>query len=323
MRMVQVSQFGDPSVLVGGSAPDLVPGPGQVVIDVVAADTLFLDVLIRRGLGGGPWRVSPPYVPGAGVAGRVLHVGEGVDASWVGRRVVAKSGTGGPRPEVETIAQAAARTAPIGGYASQAVVGAWTPIPESRDFLEAAALVNDGLTAMLLMDAVSIQPGERVLVMPAGGGLGCLLVQLAHAAGAHVTAAARGRRKLDLARSLGADVAVDYTSADWTRQVGPVDLVMDGVGGELGRQSVELAGRFMAFGVPGGGFTLVEPGGAVPSMSILDLTWTSADERRLPELALASAVRPVIGQTFPLERAAEAHAAIESRDVVGKTLLTL
>ncbi|GAB3880596.1 zinc-binding dehydrogenase [Kibdelosporangium lantanae] len=315
MRMVKVSRFGDPSVLVPTSGPDLEPGPGQVVIDVVAADTLFLDVVIRQGLRGGPWRVSPPYVPGAGVAGRVLRVGPGVGEEWLGRRVMAKSGTGGPRPEVETIAQAAARTTPVGGYASQAVAGAWTEIPAGRDFLEAAALVNDGLTAMLLMEAVSVRAGERVLVMPAGGGLGCLLVQLAHAAGAEVVAAARGRRKLDLASSLGASRVVDYTSDSWTRSVGRVDLAFDGVGGTLGRQGVSLARRFMAFGVPGGGFTT---GG----MSILDLTWTVADEARLPALALASAVSPVIGQTFPLADAPAAHAAIESRGVVGKTLLT-
>lgn len=88
MRVVQVTRFGDPEVLVLSEAPDPVAGPGQVVIDVSVADVLFIDTQIRSGWGAEYFAVKSPYVPGAGVAGEVISVGEGVDSSWVGRRVV-------------------------------------------------------------------------------------------------------------------------------------------------------------------------------------------------------------------------------------------
>jgi NADPH2:quinone reductase len=301
-------------------------------------DTLFLDVVIRRGGTEGPWSVRPPYTPGAGMAGVVCAVGPGVDAGWLGRRVAAKSNAGGPRPEVETIAAAAVRTTPTGGYAERALarVAALSPVPDELSLPEAAALVNDGLTAMLLMRAAQVQPAERVLVTPAGGGLGCLLIQLAHAAGAVVVAAAGGRRKLEQARELGADVVVDYTRPGWativTEETGGVDVVLDGVGGAIGRASFTAAargGRFLAFGVPGGGFAAIRPDEArareVAVTSLLGLEWTAADESRLPAQAMAraaaGALRPVVGQTFPLADATEAHRAIEERRAIGKTLL--
>lgn len=112
------------------------------------------------------------------------------------------------------------------------------------------------------------------------------------------------------------------------------DVVLDGVGGQIGRASFGVTapgGRFLAFGVPGGGFTVIEQHEAqqheVTVSSILELEWTPEDERRLPALALSEAadgrMTPVIGQTFPLQNAADAHTAIESRNVLGKTLLLI
>jgi NADPH2:quinone reductase len=187
---------------------------------------------------------------------------------------------------------------------------------------------------VLLTEAIGIRSGERVLITPAGGGLGCLLVQLAHAAGAEVVAAARGPRKLALARELGAHETVDYSDSDWPLLVRGVDVALDGVGGAIGRACFDLTvpgGRFLAFGVPGGGFTMIDPAEArargVRYWSLLELEWRAADERGLAERALAMAaegrIRPVIGNTVPLTQAAAAHAAIESRSVTGKTLLTV
>jgi NADPH2:quinone reductase len=94
MRVIQVTQFGGPEVLTPGEAPDPVAGPGEAVIAVSAADVLFLDTQIRSGSAGGYFAVKPPYVPGSGVAGRVVSGGPGVDPGWTGRRVVTR--TGGP-----------------------------------------------------------------------------------------------------------------------------------------------------------------------------------------------------------------------------------
>lgn len=321
MRVIQVSKFGGPEELVAGDAPDPIAGPGQVVIDVVIADTLFVETQIRTGWGGDFFNVKPPYVPGFGVAGVVRSVGEGVDAAWIGRRIVG-------RPSRD------------GGYAEQAVVPAdgLIPVPEELELREAAALLSDGPTALGLFDRAGIQPGQWVLVMAAGGGLGILLTQLARAAGARVIAAARGARKLALARDLGADVVVDYYEAGWTDRVREatdglgVDVVFDGAGGQTGRAALDIVargGQFSAHGAPSGGFTAIDAEEAarrgVIVRGIEQVQFASDDLKRLVARALAEAaagrIRPIIGQTFPLERAADAHAAIESRDVVGKTLL--
>jgi NADPH2:quinone reductase len=322
MRMIQVTRFGDPEVLVAGTAPDPDAGPGQVVVGVSVADVLFVETQIRRGLVREYFQVTPPYVPGGGVAGRVFSVGDGVDPGWIGRRVLTRT--------VES----------QGGYAERVVAEAagLISVPDGLGLREAAALLHDGVTALGLADAARIRAGERVLITAAGGGLGILLLQLAHAAGAQVIAAARGARKLDLARTLGADTVVDYSAAGWTERVREAtggrgaDLVFDGAGGRIGRAAFEVTadgGRFSAHGAPSGEFTAVDPHEAerrkVTVRGIQDIRFTPAEARRLAERALTEAVAgritPVIGQTFPLERAADAHAAIESRGVIGKTLL--
>jgi NADPH2:quinone reductase len=204
MRVVQVVRFGGPEVLVPAEAADPVAAPGEVVVEVSAADVLFLDAQLRRGAWSDHLPVEPPYVPGNGVAGRVIFVGEGVDPGWVGRRVVAHTGQGGGR----------------GGYAERAVVAldALVEVPDELDLCDAAALLHDGQTALGLVDAAAVLRDEWVLVVGAGGGLGVLLVQLAAAAGARVVAAARGR-KLDLARQMGAGVVVDYSEPAWPERV--------------------------------------------------------------------------------------------------------
>jgi NADPH:quinone reductase len=321
MRVVEVVRFGGPEVLVPGKAPDPVAGPGQVVIGVLVADTLFVETRIRRGEGGEFFRVTPPYVPGAGVAGTVISVGEGVDPVWVGRRVVT-------------------RTERFGGYAERAVAAAdgLVAVPDGLELRHAAALIHDGLTAMIVLEDARIRPGEWVLVTAAAGGMGSLLVQLAHAAGARVIGAARGGRKLDLVGRLGADVVADYTEPGWTDRVRAVtggrgaDVVFDGAGGPVGAAAFEVTaagGRFSAHGSPAGGFAAVEPAAArrrgITVRGIGDIHAGMVHGKRFTERILAEAaagrVRPVIGSTFPLERAADAHAAIEAREVLGKALL--
>lgn len=324
MRQVVATQFGGPDVLETSTAPDPVARPGQVVVDVAVADTLFVDTQIRRGWGREHFTVQPPYVPGNGVAGIVSSVGDVVDPDWIGRRVVAHTGERGGH----------------GGYVERAVVSAdaIVAVPAGLDLPDATAVLHDGPTAIELVDNAGIQPREWVLVLAAGGGLGILLVQLVHAAGGRVIAAARGRRKLDLVRRLGAAVVVDYSEPDWAKRVldatggtGP-DVVFDSAGGELGRAAFDITargGRFSAHGAPSGGFTAIDPYEAqrrrVTVRGIEQVQFAPADLKRMTERAMSEAaagrIAPVIGQTFPLEKAADAHAAIESRDVVGKTLL--
>jgi NADPH2:quinone reductase len=323
MRVVRAAEFGGPEVLVAGIAPEPAAGPGQVVVEVSIAPVLFLDTQIRGGLARAWFPVTTPYVPGRGVAGQVSSVGAGVDPGWVGRRVVADTAEGG-------------------GYLERAVVAVdgLIAVPEGLGMAAAAALLHDGRTAVSLIDQARLRAGEWVLVLGAGGGLGSLLVQLAHGAGARVIGAARGKQKLNLAEELGADAVVDYSQSRWPEQVladtrgAGADMVFDGVGGEIGRAAFEVTargGQISAHGTPGGGFAPIDPQDAgrrdITVRGIEHVQFEPAQARRLTERAMSEAaagrIRPVIGQTFPLEQAADAHLAIEARDVIGKTLLVI
>ena len=197
MRAVQVEEFGGPEVLLAVELPDPEPRPGEAVIDVTAADVMFLDTLLRSGWGADFFPLRPPYVPGSGVAG-----------TSGGRRVVA-----------DTKQDVRGSESPVGGYAEIVVVpeSELIPVPDGLDNQQAVALLHDGPTLQSLLDALSARPGERVLVMSAAGGAGVLLVQELTRRGVSVVAAARGAAKTDLLHSLGAAEIVDYGVSSWPR----------------------------------------------------------------------------------------------------------
>ncbi|SFJ27021.1 MULTISPECIES: zinc-binding dehydrogenase [Amycolatopsis] len=268
-------------------APPPVPGPGEVLVEVAAAGV--------RALPGGAG-------PDSGVAGLVGALGAGVPRHWLGRRVVA--------------------TVDGDGYAERVTVplSAVLEVPDAVHEQEAAALLREGSTALALFEAADVSPGESVLVLPAAGGIGSVLVQLAAAAGAHVIGAARGPGKLRLVRDLGADVVVDYGEPGWAERAGYADVVFDGVGGELGRIAFDHAkSRFSAYGTASGSpAVLPEPRGVTVHEPVEPST---VDVQRILRAAADGRVVPLIGQTYPLTRAAEAHAALAARRTVGKTLL--
>lgn len=330
MMAIEAREFGGPEVLTPVSLPAPAPGPGEAVIAVSAADVLFLDAMIRSGLARDMFPQRPPYIPGNGVAGRVAAVGDDVDPAWTGRPVVALTGQHGGS----------------GGYAERVLVpvSRLVAVPEEVDLRVAAALLHDGATALGLLAATPVKPGETVLVVGAAGGMALLLAQLARAAGARVIGAARlvgaPRRaeKLDAIRRAGAETVVNYGSPDWTGRVveasggtGP-DVVFDGVGGSLGEAAFAIVaggGRFSAHGAAGGGFAPVSAREAaergVTLQGIEQVQYQPGRHEELVGDALAEAVagrlRPVIGQVFPLGRAVDAHAALAARSVIGKTLL--
>ncbi|MEV0031181.1 zinc-binding dehydrogenase [Nocardia sp. NPDC050793] len=331
MRAVQAMEFGGPEVLVVREVPDPAPGPGQVVVQVAAADVMFLDTRLRAGWGSEYFKIETPYVPGGAISGVVVEVGADVDPAWLGKRVAtstAASGIGGGQP--------------IGGYAEKALAKAETliEVPEGLSLTQAVALTHDGKTALAVFDRAAIQPGERVLITAAGGGLGTLLIQLARTAGAYVVAAARGHAKLELAERLGAHAVVDYSEPDWTAKAraatggAGVDIVLDGAGGELGTAAAETIadhGRFLGYGAAAGEFAELDRDALtardVAVLGLFDLTGADIDwnalSRRIQATVLAGDVEVVIGQTFPLEDAHSAHAAIEFRKSLGRTLLIL
>ncbi|MFD8497661.1 zinc-binding dehydrogenase [Amycolatopsis sp. NPDC059657] len=309
MRAVWLKEFGGPGVLVAGEAPDPVAGPGEALIEVDYVNTTFVETRTRAGTG--PFPVELPMIPGNGVGG-VVRDGP---PEWIGKRVVSS-------------------LRGSGGYAELAVapVANLVEVPDGVAMDAAVAVLADGRTATMLIRAAGLRAWDTVLVEAAAGGVGGALVQLALAAGATVIALAGGEEKVELARKLGAHFAIDYRRDDWPDRVYDatfrVDVVFDGVGGPVGRQAFELldkGGRMVSFGLAGGSWTDTSD---ADSRGVTVVKVPRPDPEELRELVgtalstVASGVlRPVIGQRFPLEKAADAHAAMESRGTVGKTLL--
>ena len=318
MRAVVVREFGPPEVLEPAEVAEVLAAPGEAVIDVEFASVTFVETQIRAGRPPHPSMLPAlPAILGNGVGGRVA--GSGTDASLAGRQVVASlNGTG--------------------GYAERVAVdaGRLIEVPDGLTLKEAVALLADGRTALALAGRAELRAGDTVLVEAAAGGVGTLLVQIARNAGARVVALAGQQGKLAVARDLGADLAVDYRDGDWPERVraaaGRVDVVFDGVGGDIGRAAFGLlgeGGRFCAFGMASGSFTPVTPDLArARGVALRQGAGASPQElAALARAALAEAaagrIRPVIGQEFGLTAAAAAHAAIEARATIGKTLLTV
>lgn len=318
MRAVIARRPGPPGVLEPVEGPDAEPGPGQVVVDVSLAAITFVDTQMRSGVFP---RIRPedfPLVLGNGVTGTVVAAGEAVDPGWLGTEVV--TATGGRC-----------------GYASRAVAAAADlhRIPAGLGRRDALALLADGRTALGLARAAGIRSGEAVAVTAAGGGVGSLLVQIAHGAGATVVALAGAAAKRDLALGLGADAAIDYRAPGWPDRLAAVvpglDVAFDGVGGDVSAPLVAAlrrGGRYLPHGGASGRWAGLGDGeAAARGLTVIPLAAIGADEREfyaLTEDALAEGaagrLRPTVGQTWPLDQAA-AHAAIEARATIGKTLL--
>ena len=223
-----------------------------------------------------------------------------------------------------------------GGYAEHAAVDEqWLfDLPDGASFEEGAAFLMAYLTAWIpLTRQVVIHPGARVLVHAAAGGVGSAAVVVARDLGAEVVATAGSEEKLALPRSLGASQAVTYDRLD---EIEPVDVVFDPVGGQLFADSIKLLrplGAAIAIGFAGGALAAARPGaprraqrrrpGLLPRPADAAASPRSSARRRLDLLRLWSAgqVRPIVGATFPLAEAAEAHRLVESRRSTGKVVL--
>jgi NADPH:quinone reductase len=324
MHAIRQHAFGPPDTLRYEEVPDPQPARGQLRIAVRAAGVHVVDTVLRAGGDGGKFPAPElPMTPGREVAGTVDGVGDGVDEGWLGRRVVAHLGWAS------------------GGYAERAVAATKSvhQLPDHVGFDTAVAMIGTGRTALAVLDLAAMTSADVVLVPSAAGGLGNLFVQAARGAGAFVAGLAGGPDKVRRVRELGADVAVDYLLPDWPDRLRDglgdreLSLVFDGVGGEVGRRSLRLlglGGRQVIFGWTAGEPTrfetadLLEKGLTVTSLGprLLgrpDLI-RALERRSLAELA-AERLVPIVDSTFPLAKAAEAHAALESRSTVGKVLL--
>jgi NADPH2:quinone reductase len=325
MHAIQLHEFGPAENLRYEEVSDPRPQPGQVRIAVASAGVHLLDTMIRAGKSGGPMPLPDlPAIPGREVAGVVDALGSGVDDAWLGRRVVAHLG------------------AASGGYAELAICLADSlhALPDHVSDDAAVAMIGTGRTTMAILDVAGLTKDDVALVTAAAGGIGTLLVQAARNAGAVVVGAAGGAAKVEQVRHNGAIVAVDYTDPGWTDAVrdafdgAGVTVAFDGVGGRLGRDALELVGvggRVVLFGWSSGVPTQLSAG----DLFARGLTATAAvgprilsrpgalrdyEERSVAAVASGELV-PLVGQRFPLAESAAAHAAIETRATVGKTVL--
>ncbi|GAA4748974.1 zinc-binding dehydrogenase [Nocardioides endophyticus] len=318
MHAVRQHEFGPPDRLALEERPDLTPAAGQVRIAVEASGVHLLDTTIRRGEPGPFPPPQLPTIPGREVAGTVDAVAEDVDASWLGRRIVAHLG---PVP---------------GGYADQAVTGVdlLIQLPDRVGFADAVAAVGTGRTALGVVELEPATADDVVLVPSAAGGLGWLLVQDAQSRGATVIAAAGGAERTARLADLAPDQVVDYNVEGWEDQVDGVTLVYDGVGGAVGRTALELlrpGGRLVMFGFSAGEPTRLDTGDLIgrsitagwslgPRMMALPGGIPGLAARALDRVA-SGEWRPLI-TTYPLADAARAHADLEGRRALGKVVLT-
>ncbi|HRW18802.1 MAG TPA: NAD(P)H-quinone oxidoreductase [Dermatophilaceae bacterium] len=324
MRAVTVPEPGGPDALVLAEVPDPEARPGEVVIDVVAAGVNRADLLQRQGHYPPP-PGAPAYL-GLECSGRIRTLGEGVTGWQVGDAVCALlSG---------------------GGYAAQVAVpaGQLLPVPHGVSLVDAAALPEVACTVWsnVFMTA-ALQPRQTLLVHGGSSGIGTMAIQLARAVGARVAVTAGSADKLEVCRSLGAEILVNYRDEDFVAVVREatdghgVDVVLDNMGAKYLRRNVDVLaayGRLVVIGLQGGTVGELDLGQLLRKRAAVIATSlrarpdaekaaiVAAVREHVWPLVEAGTVRPVVHDRLPLEQAAQAHRVLEESRHVGKVLLT-
>lgn len=318
MRAVVINEYGtsEALTLVDLKAPS--PGPDEVLIRVRAAGVNPVDWKIRSGMLRMMLWLKFPFIPGFDISGDVASVGSHVNRFKPGDPVYAMLGP--PRG---------------GGYAELAVApeSAVARKARSQSYIEAAAMPIAGLTALQgLRDLGRLKPGQSVLVNGASGGVGTFAVQIARAMGARVTAVC-GPKNVELVKSLGAEVVIDYTKDDFTAPGKTYDVILDAVA----KSSFTNCRRILA---PAGTYVTTLPNADVliqgtvllPLMSLLGQRQRALfllakargqDLEYLATLADEGKLKPVIDRVYPLDQAGAAHDQSESERTRGKIVLEI
>jgi NADPH2:quinone reductase len=324
MRALVCNEYGPPEKLLIEEHPDPVPGAGEVLVDIRAAGINFPDVLVIAGTY--QVKIPPPFVPGNEAAGIVEAVGEGVTRVEQGDRVIV--------------------TPQGGGFAEKCVAPQklCLPLPDSLSFEQGAGFTVTYATSYhAFRQSTELQPGETVLVLGAAGGVGSSAVEIAKALGARVIAAASSDDKLQFARESGADETINYSEVSLREALKQltggkgVDVVYDPVGGELAQmalRSLAWHGRYLVIGFACGEIPDFPANIALlKEASITGVwwgTWSSHNPgdslQNMAELAAmveAGKLNPRVTESYPLERFADAFAAITARRARGKVILTM
>jgi len=311
MRAISQNRLGGPEVLelVDVERPD--PGPTQILVRVHAAGVNPVDWKTRETGGIGPMG-DPPFILGWDVSGVVEEVGAGASLFSPGDEVF-----GMPSFPFQAGAYSEYVAAPSRHFARK---------PSTLDHVHAAAVPLAGLTVwQSLVDTADIQPGQRILIHAAAGGVGHLAVQIAKARGAYVIGTASAA-KHEFLRGLGADELIDYRTTDFAEEVRDVDVVLDTIGLEYGPRSLKTLRR-------GGRLVQLtrtndERMPELAEAAGVTVGFTLAEPDRTGLLALAGLVdsgrlKPTIDTVFPLEEAAKAQELVAAGKTTGKVVLAV
>ena len=327
MKAVFISEPGGPEVLEIRDVPAPVPGPGEVLIDVVAAGLNRADVQQRRGFYPPPPGASD--IPGLEVSGRIAAFGPEVSKPFsVGDKVVALLSGGGYAQQVAVPAEQVLR------------------LPDGVDLVTAASLPEVAATVYsnLIMTA-QLQAGETVLIHGATGGIGTMAIQLARAYGATVATTAGTAEKVGTAKAfLGADIAINYAEEDFAESLKAqnggkgADVILDVVGAKYLQQNVEALadyGRLVVIGLQGGAKGELNLGQLLSKRAAIigtalrprpvaekGVIMNAVRESVWPMLA-DGRIKPFVAKSFPLAQVREAHEYFDSGEHMGKVLLLL
>jgi NADPH2:quinone reductase len=322
MRAVRIHTLTGPSGLRVDEVEAPTAGTGEAAIDVKAAGVNFPEVLLSYGKY--QFKPSPPFVPGGELAGVVSAVGAGVTSLRVGDRVAA--------------------TMLHGAFAERVVVPelAAVPLPDAVSFETGAiTLLTYATTYHALVDRAALQPGERLLVLGASGGVGVAAIQLGKLLGARVIAAARTPEKLAFCQSMGADEGVCYATEDLKERVKQLtgghgaDVVYDAVGGpyaEPALRAIAWEGRYLVVGFAAGEIPRIPLNlTLLKGCQIVGVFWGSFAMREparnrahcaaIFEHVAAGRLAPHLDATFPFAEAGDALRRLEARAVRGKVAL--
>ncbi len=312
MRHVSYDRFGDRDVLQVTTAEIPEPGPGQVLVRVHGAGLNPIDWKTRKGLGFAARQIEAnlPWTPGYDVAGEVVAVGEDVTTLAPGDRVMGMIGF----PERG------------GGYASHAVANAdeFAIVPEELDLLAAGALPLAALTAwQALFEVAKLEAGQKILIHAGAGGVGHFAAQFALERGAHVVATASAANR-DFLAELGVHEVIDYRTTDVAEECYGLDVVLDLIGGEVGKRSLHTLGEHgVLVTIPT--VTADEIISAAEEMGLRAHGMTVRPDAfhldEIAELIEDGDVRVHLDQVFPLDQVADAHELLEGGHVRGKLVL--
>jgi NADPH:quinone reductase-like Zn-dependent oxidoreductase len=342
VKAIQFQQHGGPDVLNYVDAPDPVIRPNEALVRVRACALNRLDLWVRQGLPNVP--IPLPHIPGSDVAGEIAQVGSEVTTVRVGQKVVLAPGV--------TCGKCAACLAGLdnrcrqftnlgymidGGCAEfvRAPEVNCFPCPDSLSFEQAAAVPLVFQTAWhMLVARAELQPGEDVLILGAGSGVGSAAIQIAKFLGAQVIATAGSDEKLAKARELGADHTINHKSQkirDEVRRITNkrgVDVVFEHVGAATwddSLASLAASGRLVTCGATTGYDAKIDLRFLFTrQLSLLgSYMGTKNDLRTVMKLVAGGRLKPVVDRVFPLSEAAAAHAYLESGGQFGKVVLTV